>query len=557
MTPVLGIDLGTTNSSCALWDGRDVVVVPNQRGSRTTPSVVSVLDDGSLVCGEAARNQAALRPERSLRWVKRRMGTDEILDLGGRHIGAEEASAAILRSLKGDAEAYFGQELPEAVITVPAYFSEPQRRATRAAGELAGFVVRRLINEPTAAALAFAWARNRAFGEETEERLELVYDLGGGTFDVTALAVRGRECRVLSACGDNRLGGADFDEQLFRVALESFESQLGAGAVSEDPFLRYQLLDLAERAKIELSSADSASLVLPFAGRSGRGHPAVTVTRDEFEGLIAPAIDRTIALVAQALDEAGRRPDEVDRLILSGGSSRIPLVRRALAEFLGRGGESRVNPEEIVAVGAAVYANLADGAEDGVSVEDAVSQPFGVEIDGDEFAVVVPKNTPIPARRRRLFTTVSDRQSSVEIHILQGSSSSASGNTSLGRFLLSGIRAGARGEPRIEVEFLVDDDGILHVKALDVDTNASQELTVAAVLDGSSADPERLRRLVGRLASLTDRGIRDSALDAEVEEGIATAQRAAEIPDPDGWAKAAIVLEALIAEVESRRTELS
>ncbi len=556
MKPVLGIDLGTTNSSCAVFEGRDIVIVPNGRGMRSTPSIVSLLEDGTLIVGEAAKNQAVAHPERTVRWVKRHMGKGESICLAQSKYRPEELSAEILRSLKRDAEAYYGETLTDAVITVPAYFSEPQRRATRAAGELAGLKVRRLLNEPTAAALAYTWYRNRSVPEDGEEALALVYDLGGGTFDVTVLSIRGRDCKVLATCGDNALGGADFDKKLFDHVSSVLVPQLGE-RVASDPLLTQQLLDLAERTKIELSLSEKVTMTLPFAGVGGEVHPSFTVTRDEFEDLIRGDIDRTLALVGQALSEAGRVPSNVDRLILSGGSSRIPLVRRLLKEYLGREAESRVNPEEVVSMGAAVYANLLGDEADEVVIVDAISRSFGVEIDGDEFAVVIPKNAPLPAKRRRTFTTVSDNQSSVEIHILQGEAPVASKNVSLGRFLLSGIRHGTKGVPRIEVEFLVDADEILHVRAKDVDTGAAGQVTIASsALDQEPSDPVRLKRLAERLRLLMAEETVDTVLHSEIEESLAAVDAVNRTSGEEERMKLGVVMETLIAELEARHAEL-
>jgi molecular chaperone DnaK len=399
----------------------------------------------------------------------------------------------------------------------------------------------------------------------------LVYDLGGGTFDATVLAMRGSDCRVLAAAGDNALGGADFDTLLLDRAVEAFEKELGPRAVRKDPMLLQQLSDLVERAKMELSVRESATVVLPFAGVARGAHPSWKIDRAEFESLISPYIERSIILSRKALAEAGVGEREVDHLVLSGGSSRIPLVRRSLASIIGREAEGLVNPDEIVAFGAAVFAGIQKGGSDDFTVRDAVSRSFGVEIDGNDFVTLITKNTPIPVSRSRAFTTVADDQRSVEIHVLQGESSHASENLSLGRFLLSGIRSGKRGEPRIEVEFSIDPDEILHVRARDLDTGVSQAVTIAASPEGSSAvSAERLRSLAMRALSLSRYAAGDRALEAELETAIGDAEKmasslergggggiplnAAATAEATAAATAAMSLEAIVAELEARQS---
>lgn len=565
MATILGIDLGTTNSSAAFFDGRDVVLVPNDRGSRTTPSVVSLAENGDVLVGESARNQALSHPERTISRAKRLMGSGASLPFGERRLRPEDAGAAILAALKRDAESYLNEDVLQAVVTVPAYFSESQRRATREAGARAGLEIKRLLNEPTSAAVAWAWSSNRSFGEDPLERRILVYDLGGGTFDATVLSMKGGDCTVLAACGDNELGGADFDALLFERAVAVFERDLGPGTLRDDPIARQLLSDSVERAKIELSTRESATIVLPFAGTARGAHLSWTVRRPEFEALIQERIDRTLVLVSQALSEASLEASSIDKLVLSGGSSRIPYVRSRLWETIGREPEGRVNPEEIVAFGAAVFAAAAYGGVEGsfgsLRVTDALSRSFGLEIDGDDFISIIPKNSPIPASRKRTFTTVADDQTSVEIHVLQGESRKASQNLSLGRFLLSGIRAGKKGEPRIEVEFSIDSDEILHVRARDVDTGAAHDVTIAA--QGSEPNLARLRSLSSRAAALASAAGDDRSLQAELDELLAESERIArglELPGGaavhlQAKAKTTLIsLEAIVAELEARRS---
>ncbi len=565
MPTILGIDLGTTNSSCAVYDGRDVVIIPNDRGWRTTPSVIAALPGGEILVGESARNQAVCNPGGTIKNAKRFMGSREPLPLGNRSLLPEEALAYVLRQLKEDAERYLATDVSEAVITVPAYFSEAQRRATRSAGKLAGFTVRHLLNEPTAAAIAWAWAYNSNFeNSRTESHTVLVYDLGGGTFDATVLAMQGSDCRVLSTGGDNRLGGTDFDELLLKEALVFFEGELGNDTIKDDPVLLQQLTDLVERAKIELSSRDTATLVLPFAGLKGKNHPSWTISRTYFEGLISPYIEKTLELTQKALADGGLTVESVDRLVLSGGSSRIPLVRRRLGEIFGREPEGRVNPEEIVAYGASVFAALSSGAMGEFTVRDAVSRSFGLEIDGDVFIPLIPKNTPIPAQKSRIFTTVADDQRTVEIHVLQGESKRASENLSLGRFILSGIRSCKRGEPRINVEFSIDDDEILQVRARDLDSQLEQRVTIAVESEEGGSD-RRLRSLIDHLASLSGGAQGDRTLEGELEETLAEAEKLlrslgdgtdSSLDHRNRATEMELTLRALIAELEARTGSL-
>lgn len=566
MPTILGIDLGTTNSSCAVYDGRDVVIIPNDRGGRTTPSVIAEVQGGEILVGESARNQAVCNPGGTIKNAKRFMGSREPLPLGNRSLLPEEVLAYVLRQLKEDAERYLAADVSEAVITVPAYFSEAQRRATRSAGTLAGLTVRRLLNEPTAAAIAWAWAYNNNFkNSDGENHTVLVYDLGGGTFDATVLAMRGNDSRVVSTAGDNRLGGADFDELLLKEALAFFEGELGKNSIAGDPVLVQQLSDLVERAKIELSSRDSATIVLPFAGLKGRAHPSWNLSREYFEALIFPYIEKTLALSKRALADGGLSIEAVDRIVLSGGSSRIPLVRRRLAELFGREAEGRVNPEEVVAYGASVFAALSTGAAGDFRVQDAVSRSFGLEIDGDIFISLIPKNTPIPAQKSRIFTTVADDQRTVEIHVLQGESRRASENLSLGRFILSGIRSCKRGEPRINVEFSIDDDEILQVRARDLDSQLEQSVTIAVESEEGGSDRHRLRSLMDHLSSLSAVAQGDRTLEGELEETLASAEKllpslednsSGSQDHRNGAAEMELTLRALIAELEARTRSL-
>ncbi len=494
MGKLIGIDLGTTNTAAAFWDHDQPRMIPNDRGSYITPSVVAFGGDGSVLVGEAARNQALVNAEGTVEAVKRSMGTHQIFAGGGREFSPEEISSLLLKKMKQDAETHLAAEVTQAVITVPAYFNENQRRATQEAGQLAGFQVRRILNEPTAAALVYA-------GRREEEEILLVYDLGGGTFDVSLLHRQGNSYRVLATRGDNHLGGIDFDALLTDQVADRFEKEAYPG-VREDPIIMQQLREQVERVKIELSSRHEASVVLPFFRNRGKPeHFIHPVTRKDFEEMIRPRIRKTAELVQGALTDAGLEAEAVGSLILSGGSSRIPLVEDVLRRQFGWEALKQVNPDETVALGAAIQSALLD--QDEIALQDVTPFSLGIEVVGGECVPVIERNSPLPIRGKRLFTTVEDNQSSVEVHALQGESSRAEGNLSLGRFLLSGIREGKRGEPRIEVTFMIDQDGILHVEAEDRDTRAKQKVTFTS--DASAGAEGTADQLESRIHSLERR----------------------------------------------------
>lgn len=555
---ILGIDLGTTNSSCACYEADELLIIPNERGGRTSPSIVSLGEEGDILVGESAKNQALIRPEHTIRHAKRLLGTSVRIPFGKSEIDPEEALSYILNKLKHDAEHYMNCDIQDAVITVPAYFSELQRRAVKEAGKRAGLQVRRLLNEPTAAALAWAWSHKKKLdSSENTEQTVLVYDLGGGTFDVTVLKMNGTECRVLSTSGDNALGGADFDQLLLEKALAALEHEAPSAAIKSNPSVIQQLYDLIEHAKIELSTRESVTLMLPFAANGQ--HPSIKITRAMFESLITPLIDRSMLLTEQSLAEAGLLAEDVDLLVLSGGSSRIPLIRAKLKDRFGTYPEGRIHPEEIVCSGAALYAALMSGKLTGMHIHDAVSRSFGVEIDGDESVILIPKNTVLPAVKNRIFTTVSDNQETVEIHVIQGEFHKASENVSLGRFILGGIRKGKRGEPRIELEFSIDRDEILHVSARDIDTGAEQTVTIASAAE-KSIIPQQLHSLVQHVLSLMPYADNDPALEVETQELVHAAKTLLadsaggvfDAEDSSEAEKLSLGLRSLIAELEAR-----
>ncbi|MFP4483584.1 MAG: Hsp70 family protein [Spirochaetaceae bacterium] len=552
MAVTIGIDLGTTNSVASFLDAGEAKIIPNERGNHLTPSIVSLADSGDILVGESAKNQAVMYADRTVRHIKRRMGGKELINLGERGYSPEEISSFILRHMKRQCERYLGIDVNDAVISVPAHFSEAQRRATMEAGQLAGLRVRRLINEPTAAALAFA-------REQHSDGRYLVYDLGGGTFDITCLEKSGTTFTVKASRGDNHLGGADFDALLLDRVRQEFAEQAGFD-VAADPVLLQQLTDHIEQAKIELSSRESAMIGLPFAAASKPVHLRYTICREEFNELIGPLLQRTVDLTMRCVKDAGFGLDGIDGLVLSGGSSRIPLVRTYLHRALGIDAAGKVNPDEIVAVGAAVQAGIVDDNRDTISLNDVTSYSLGVEIEEDTYVRVLPRNSQIPATARRLFTTVTDNQSSVEIRVLQGDEDRASGNRSLGRFLLSGIREGRRGEPRIEVAFTVDADGIAHVTARDVDTSAEQRITVTPEPEeGVSAETMALRlsSLINRVSALAahSRDAVDRDFAGEVDELLEFARGAVDTRDLRQLREAQIALEAVLHELNAASEE--
>jgi len=543
---VIGLDFGTTNTLCAWMDGDTPVIVPNDRGERATPSVVAVSDSGETLVGSSARNQALADPTSALFGVKRLLGRSASVALGGRDVEPEDAAAAIIGKVRRDAEAYLGFEADRAVITVPARYGDRQRRAVRDAAAKAGLKAARVMNEPSAAALAKAWLSAR----DESERLVLVYDFGGGTFDATALRARGGSCSVLSSEGDDALGGMDIDAAIFDTVAERFRLDFGIDP-SADPYLARMLVDLCERAKIELSSRDEATIAVPFLrGSGGVVHPSVRLGREAFEGIAAPFVDRSLALVERVLRTAKAGARDVDALVLSGGSSRIPLAKRRLAELLGREADPRINPEEIVALGAAVEAARIEGRLRGLSFTDVCSRTFGLEIDGGSFVPLIEKDEPLPAVGRRVFTTVEDFQRSVELHVLQGESERASDNATVGRFLLPGIRKAIKGEPRIAVEFAIDEGDMMIVRARDMDTGAEQSI---AVFDGAP-DSRSPRDRVLALAQIARResagaGV-DAALSAEIRDVLAMAEACD--GDDEKAAMVATLLEGLLSELSAR-----
>ncbi len=560
MKRIIGIDLGTTNSAAAFMDGDEPKLIPNERGSRITPSVVAFSPEGEILVGESAKNQAVINAEGTVTAAKRSMGTGKVYNIGGKKYTPQQISAYILSKLKKDAETYLGESVEDAVITVPAYFSEPQRRATAEAGRLAGFNVRRILNEPTAAALAYAHRMN-------EDKRILVYDLGGGTFDVTCLIKEGKRFIVKATGGDAHLGGMDFDWLLINRVIDYFQSKSNI-PIKDDPVLLQQLYDQVERAKKELSTGNSATIALPFITGTGKPiHLTYTISRTDFNQIIDSLVKRTIKRTQRAVADAGFGIAGIDYLVLSGGSSRIPLVRTYLDRSLNPQQATQVNPDEIVAMGAAVQGLLleesgADINED-IILKDITSHSLGVEIEGDNFVPIIQRNSQIPARAEKIFTTVENNQTSVEIHVLQGQSEIASNNQSLGRFLLSGVREGEKGQPRIRVAFTIDADGLADISASDMDTGVKQRIRVTPLIcpDSSGAGSSgragenrlRLQCLLDRLSRLKEYVNPSTEADFmnEINELISMSEEAMDRNIPESLRECQIALETLVGELET------
>ncbi|RXZ77185.1 molecular chaperone DnaK [Paenibacillaceae bacterium] len=488
MSKVIGIDLGTTNSCVAVMEGGEAVVIPNPEGNRTTPSVVGFKKDGERIVGEAGKRQAITNPDRTISSVKRHMGTAHKENIDGKDYSPQEISAIILQKLKSDAEAYLGQSVSQAVITVPAYFNDSQRQATKDAGKIAGLEVLRIVNEPTAAALAYGL-------EKSEDQTILVYDLGGGTFDVSILELGDGFFEVKATSGDNKLGGDDFDQVVIDHMVSEFKKEHGID-LSKDKAAVQRLKDAAEKAKKELSGVLTTTISLPFITMVDGvpQHLEMSLSRAKFEELSASLVERTLGPTKQALSDSGLSTSEIDKIVLVGGSTRIPAVQEAIKKLTGKDPHKGVNPDEVVALGAAVQAGVLTGDVKDVVLLDVTPLSLGIETAGGVFTKMIERNTTIPTSKSQVYSTYADNQTSVEIHVLQGERSMANGNKTLGRFMLGDIPPAPRGIPQIEVTFDIDANGIVNVSALDKGTGKSQKITITSSSGLSDAEIEQMMK---------------------------------------------------------------
>ena len=485
MAKIIGIDLGTTNSCVSVIEGGEPVVIPNAEGARTTPSVVAFSKDGERMVGNVAKRQAITNPEKTISSIKRHMGSDYKVNIDGKAYTPQEISAIILQKLKADAEAYLGEKVTEAVITVPAYFTDSQRQATKDAGKIAGLDVKRIINEPTAAALAFG------IDKEDDQKV-MVYDLGGGTFDVSIIEMGDGVQEVLATAGNNHLGGDDFDKKIMDYIVAQFKNETGID-LSNDKMAMQRVKEAAEKAKIDLSGMTTAQISLPFitADATGPKHLETTLTRAKFNEMTADLVEATMGPVRQAMQDSGLSMNDIDKILLVGGSTRIPAVQEAIQKFSGKEPFKGINPDECVAMGAALQGGVLGGDVKGLLLLDVTPLSLGIETMGGVNTVIIERNTTIPTKKSQIFSTAADNQTSVEVHVLQGEREFAKDNKTLGMFHLDGILPARRGVPQIEVTFDIDANGIVHVSAKDLGTGKQQEISITASSNMSKDDIDK------------------------------------------------------------------